>query len=194
MLNENVKKLLKENMWDLATCSASVPNVVPVAFKDVTDDGKLVVGDVFLDTTLRNLAANDGRIAISVYDAKTLEAIRSAARPSTLRTGRSWPRSRPWSSRCSRVRPRRRARSSSHRRPSSSRCRAPRTRKSCNRNFHHFVIAFSFCPEAGADVPCVSRPFLHTCISGETAVCCRQETAERSHFLCQNKSSASMTP
>ena len=72
MLNENVKKLLKENMWDLATCSAGVPNAVPVAFKDVTDDGKLVVGDVFLDTTLRNLAANDGRIAISVYDAKTL--------------------------------------------------------------------------------------------------------------------------
>ena len=67
MLNENVKKLLKENMWDLATCSAGVPNAVPVAFKDVTDDGKLVVGDVFLDTTLRNLAANDGRIAISVY-------------------------------------------------------------------------------------------------------------------------------
>lgn len=68
-------------MWDLATCSAGVPNVVPVAFKDVTDDGKLVVGDVFLDTTLRNLAANDGRIAISVYNAKTLEGyqIRGAA-------------------------------------------------------------------------------------------------------------------
>ena len=73
ILNENVKKLLKENIWDLATCAAGVPNVVPVAFKDVTDDGKLVVGDVILDTTLRNLAANDGRIAISVYDAKTLE-------------------------------------------------------------------------------------------------------------------------
>lgn len=73
MLNENVKKLFKENMWNLATCAAGVPSVVPVAFKDVTDDGKLVVGDVFLDTTLRNLAANDGRIAISVYDAKTLE-------------------------------------------------------------------------------------------------------------------------
>lgn len=73
MLNENVKKLLKENIWDLATCSAGVPNVVPVALKDVTDDGKLVVGDVFLNTTLRNLAANGGRIAISVYDAKTLE-------------------------------------------------------------------------------------------------------------------------
>lgn len=81
MLNENVKKLLKENMWDLAACSAGVPNVVPVALKDVTDDGKLVVGDVFLDTTLRNFAANGGRIATSVYDAKTLEGyqIRGAA-------------------------------------------------------------------------------------------------------------------
>lgn len=49
MLNENVKELLKENMWDLATCAAGVPNVVPVAFKDVTDDGKLVVGDVLHD-------------------------------------------------------------------------------------------------------------------------------------------------
>lgn len=68
-------------MWDLAACSAGVPNVVPVALKDVTGDGKLVVGDVFLDTTLRNLAANGGRIAISVYDAKTLEGyqIRGAA-------------------------------------------------------------------------------------------------------------------
>lgn len=120
MLNENVKKLLKENMWDLATCSAGVPNVVPVAFKDVTDDGKLVVGDVFLDTTLRNLAANDGRIAISVYDAKTLEGyqIRGTAEHVT----------------------------------------------------------------EGAATPCVSRPLLHTCIRGETAVCCRQQTAERSHF------------
>ena len=31
--------------------------MVPVAFKDVTEDGKLVVGDVFLDTTLKNLTA-----------------------------------------------------------------------------------------------------------------------------------------
>lgn len=49
MLNENVKKLLKENMWALATCAAGVPNVVPVAFKDVTADGKLVVGGVLHD-------------------------------------------------------------------------------------------------------------------------------------------------
>ena len=73
MLNENVKKLLAENMWDLATCADNEPNVVPVAFKDVMEDGKLVVGDVFLETTLNNLKANGGRIAISVYDAKSLE-------------------------------------------------------------------------------------------------------------------------
>lgn len=72
-MNESVKKLLKESMWDLATCANGEPNVVPVAFKDVTPDGKLVVGDVFLDTTLKNLAANNSKIAISVYDAKSLE-------------------------------------------------------------------------------------------------------------------------
>ncbi len=73
MLNENVVKLLKSGMWDLATCDEGEPNVVPVAFKDVAPDGKLVVGDVFLETTLRNIAANHGRIAISVYDAQNLE-------------------------------------------------------------------------------------------------------------------------
>lgn len=73
MLSENVKKLLKAGMWDLATCSGNEPNVVPVAFKDVTEDGKLVVGDVFLETTLKNLQESGGKIAISVYDAKGLE-------------------------------------------------------------------------------------------------------------------------
>lgn len=73
MLNENVINLLKSGMWDLATCAAGEPNVVPVAFKDVTPDGRLVVGDVFLDTTLKNIKDNNGRIAISVYDAQKLE-------------------------------------------------------------------------------------------------------------------------
>lgn len=47
-MNENVVKLLKTFMWDLATSSDGEPNVVPVAFKDVTEDGKLTVGG-FLD-------------------------------------------------------------------------------------------------------------------------------------------------
>ncbi len=72
-MNENVVKLLKAGMWDLATCANGEPNVVPVAFKDVTEDGKLVVGDVFLETTLNNLKVNGGKIAVSVYDAQNLE-------------------------------------------------------------------------------------------------------------------------
>lgn len=73
MMNENVLNLLKTSMWDLATCANGEPNVVPVAFRDVTEDGKLVVGDVFLETTLNNIKANHGRIAISVYDPQNLE-------------------------------------------------------------------------------------------------------------------------
>lgn len=73
MLNESVVTVLKNQMWDLATCADGEPNVVPVAFKDVTEDGKLVVGDVFLDTTLKKIKADSGRIAISVYDAQKLE-------------------------------------------------------------------------------------------------------------------------
>lgn len=72
-MNESVIKVLKESMWDLATCANGEPNVVPVAFKDVTADGKLLVGDVFLKTTLENLNANGGKIAVSVYNAETLE-------------------------------------------------------------------------------------------------------------------------
>ncbi|WP_242874636.1 MULTISPECIES: hypothetical protein [Clostridium] len=46
-MNKNVIKLLKEQLWVLDTYSDE-PNAVPVAFKDVTADNKLVVGDVFL--------------------------------------------------------------------------------------------------------------------------------------------------
>ena len=73
MVNDAVIKVLKTSMWDIATGADGEPNVVPVAFKDVTEDGKLVVGDVFLETTLNNIKANDGKLAISAYDAQSLE-------------------------------------------------------------------------------------------------------------------------
>ena len=73
MLNEAVIKVLKNNMWDLATCTKNEPNVVPVAFKDVTREGKLIIGDVFLETTLNNLKENEGKIAMSDYDGQSLE-------------------------------------------------------------------------------------------------------------------------
>ena len=82
MLNESVIKVLKNEMWDLATCANGEPNVVPVAFKDVTEEGKLVVGDVFLETTLNYIKENNGKIAVSVYDAQNLEGyqIKGAAK------------------------------------------------------------------------------------------------------------------
>ncbi len=70
-MNEKVVNLLKGQMWYLATYSDE-PNAVPVAFKDVTDDGKLLVGDVFLDTTLKNIEAN-GKISVSVSDEVNME-------------------------------------------------------------------------------------------------------------------------
>ena len=88
MLNENVVKLLKASMWDLATCSDREPNVVPVAFKDVTEDGNLVVGDVFLETTLKNIQANDGKIAISAYDAQNLEGYQIKGRAEYVTEGK----------------------------------------------------------------------------------------------------------
>ena len=35
MLNESVIKLLKNGMWDLATCANGEPNVVPVAVTSI---------------------------------------------------------------------------------------------------------------------------------------------------------------
>ena len=33
MMNESVKKLLKANMWDLATCANGEPNLCPLPSK-----------------------------------------------------------------------------------------------------------------------------------------------------------------
>lgn len=71
-MNKEVIQLLKEQpLWYLATYDET-PNAVPVGFKDVTEDGKLVVGDVFLDTTLRNIRTN-GKIAVSTCNLQTME-------------------------------------------------------------------------------------------------------------------------
>ena len=70
-MDANVVKVLKEQLWYLGTYSDE-PNAVPVAFKDVTEDGKLLVGDVFLDTTLKNVQAN-GKIAVSACDGQTMD-------------------------------------------------------------------------------------------------------------------------
>ena len=53
MLNDNVKKVLENSMWDLATCLNGKPNVILVAFKSVSKSDELLIGDVFLETTLK---------------------------------------------------------------------------------------------------------------------------------------------
>lgn len=72
MIPDNVKKLFREQLWYIATYGYE-PNVVPVGFKCVCDDGRLAIGAVLLDTTLENLKAN-GKIAVSCADPLTGEA------------------------------------------------------------------------------------------------------------------------
>ena len=60
------------SLWELATCADGEPNVVPVGFKTVSEDGKLIIGDVFMETTMKNILAN-GRAAVSAFDSETKE-------------------------------------------------------------------------------------------------------------------------
>lgn len=71
-MNESVLKVLRENTWYIATFSDE-PNVVPVGFKDVDEEGNLEIGAVLLETTVKNIEKN-GRIAIAVTDLETMEA------------------------------------------------------------------------------------------------------------------------
>lgn len=69
--NAEVKELLEKQMWYLAT-QGERPNVVPVAFKGISPEGELLVGDVFLHTTLENLQ-KDANIAVAVSDEQALK-------------------------------------------------------------------------------------------------------------------------
>lgn len=70
-MNEAVRNVLNNNKWTLATYDDE-PNAVPVFFKKVTDDGRLLAANVFMETTIKNVAAN-GRIAVSAYDESSME-------------------------------------------------------------------------------------------------------------------------
>ena len=72
MIPENVRKVFTDNLWFLSTCGDG-PNVVPVGFKCVTDDGKFAVGALLLETTLENIKAN-GKVAIAAANPLTAEA------------------------------------------------------------------------------------------------------------------------
>ena len=71
-MSENVLKILKANLWNVATMNDKEVNVVPMGFKTVTPDGKLLIGDIFMETTVNNIKAN-GKISVSAFDPKTSE-------------------------------------------------------------------------------------------------------------------------
>ena len=72
MIPDNVKKVFEENLWYIATCGDE-PNVVPVGFKRLCEDGRLAIGAVLLETTLENIKAN-GKIAVACANPLTGEA------------------------------------------------------------------------------------------------------------------------
>lgn len=70
-MNDQVRKIFSEQIWNIATCGEE-PNVVPVGYKAVLDDGRLAACAVFLDRTLQNVRKND-KVAVSAYAMPSLE-------------------------------------------------------------------------------------------------------------------------
>ncbi|MBR1737636.1 MAG: pyridoxamine 5'-phosphate oxidase family protein, partial [Firmicutes bacterium] len=62
------------------------PNVVPVGFKCVTDDGKFAIAAVLLETTLENIKRN-GKIAIAAANPLTAEAYQIKGRAELVTQG-----------------------------------------------------------------------------------------------------------
>ena len=85
MIPENVRKVFTDNLGVLATCGDG-PNVVPVGFNRVTDDGKFAVGALLLETTLENIKAN-GRVAIAAANPLTAEAYQVKGRAELVTEG-----------------------------------------------------------------------------------------------------------
>lgn len=69
---ESVKTLFNEQKaWFIGTFSDTA-NVVPVAFKQITDDGHIVLADVFMVMTRANVEAN-GQIAVTACDGGSMQ-------------------------------------------------------------------------------------------------------------------------
>lgn len=84
-MNENIIKILNEQIWYLCTYSDE-PNAVPVGFKMMTEDNKLIIGDVMMKTTVDNIKAN-GKAAISVCDLKGPEGYQIKGKAEYLSEG-----------------------------------------------------------------------------------------------------------
>lgn len=71
-LSENVINVLdNQPLWYVGTCSDE-PNTVVIGFKEILNDGRLLLCDVFMKQTLINLLEN-GKISIAVCNPDTME-------------------------------------------------------------------------------------------------------------------------
>ena len=75
-------------MWYIATCGDE-PNVVPVGFKCVCEDGRFAIGAVLLETTLENIKAN-GKIAVACANPLTGEAYQVKGTAELAREGEAY--------------------------------------------------------------------------------------------------------
>ena len=71
-MNDQVKKVLTDNVWNLATSANGDVNVAPFAFKSILPDGRLVIANNFMQKTVANIRANEV-VSISAYDPTTKE-------------------------------------------------------------------------------------------------------------------------
>lgn len=71
-VNEKVLNLLNNSgvMLYVATSADNIPNVVPVGFK-IYDEGNVIIGDILLNTTLKNIEKNPN-IALSITDSTSM--------------------------------------------------------------------------------------------------------------------------
>ena len=88
MIPDNVKKVFDENLWYIAT-SGDKPNVVPVGFKRVCEDGRLAIGAILLETTLENIKTN-GSVAIACANPLTGEAYQIKGTAELTREGEAY--------------------------------------------------------------------------------------------------------
>ena len=80
-MNEAVKAVLRANPWSLATSAGDLPNVVPIGMTCITEDDRLVLGDVMMKTSVENVQAT-GRAAVCAWDPKTGEGYQVKGRAS----------------------------------------------------------------------------------------------------------------
>ena len=88
MLPEKIRKIFEANLWYVATCGEE-PNVIPVGFKCVCEDGRLAIGALLMETTLENIRKN-GRVAVACADPLTGEAYQIKGRAEQVFEGEAF--------------------------------------------------------------------------------------------------------